>query len=727
MRIENRYFWIGLALTCFVVAPGMVGADETPVWKQFVEAKKSGKEPVLPDFSYAGYHRGEWAIPDIGGPFFKVTDYGAVPDDGKDDQAAIQRAIDDASSSGRGVVLFPPGRFVVNSDRDKMRSLTLSKSHIVLRGSGCGKGGTVLYMKHHRDPTDPKKMYSTPFHFVIGGSKKDSDLAKVVADARRESSTLTVDRPEKLAAGMWVQLLLKSVPAVKTYLDPYKPRAEWSRLFTTGVQFQEIHQVRSVEGNRVTFEEPIRVNLKAEHGWKLRSWSHLEEIGVEDICFMGGWKGPFKHHRSALHDSGWSGLQLRRLAHSWVRRCSFVGWNQAMMLTECTSSSVLQIRLEGAKGHGSIYVRHGGDGVLVGLVKDASGHHHGPSVGYRTSGVVFWRYEMHPDQPIDSHSGTPVATLLDRVEGGRLRGSGGPIEGLPNHLSHYVVWNFNHRARGRTYNFWGPFGRDSFVKPILVGLHGKAVKVKPSTVQLNESPGKRVQPESLYEAQLVHRLGKLPDWIARNRVQWKRGSREAMPTQDPPKKIGQVPDTARPKGYSAVTGPVQQDVYPKAVSSPYRLPWPGGVAWQCIQGNRGIVSHKGPTRFSYDFGMPVGSHVCAARAGTVVTVIDSHTGRGFSAPNNKVGIRHEDGTIGWYLHLEQGGSLVRVGEAVERGQEIARSGNVGLSLVPHLHFHVSRGNRATIPVTFRDASVRVDEGIPRMFRRYVSENTPPKR
>jgi murein DD-endopeptidase MepM/ murein hydrolase activator NlpD len=200
-----------------------------------------------------------------------------------------------------------------------------------------------------------------------------------------------------------------------------------------------------------------------------------------------------------------------------------------------------------------------------------------------------------------------------------------------------------------------------------------------------------------------------------------------MPTQDPPKKIGQVPDTARPKGYSAVTGPVQQDVYPKAVSSPYRLPWPGGVAWQCIQGNRGIVSHKGPTRFSYDFGMPVGSHVCAARAGTVVTVIDSHTGRGFSAPNNKVGIRHEDGTIGWYLHLEQGGSLVRVGEAVERGQEIARSGNVGLSLVPHLHFHVSRGKRATIPVTFKDASVRVDEGIPRMFRRYVSENAPPKR
>jgi murein DD-endopeptidase MepM/ murein hydrolase activator NlpD len=167
-------------------------------------------------------------------------------------------------------------------------------------------------------------------------------------------------------------------------------------------------------------------------------------------------------------------------------------------------------------------------------------------------------------------------------------------------------------------------------------------------------------------------------------------------------------------------GPPDPTGYPSREESPYRLPWEAGEVRFCVQGNRGIVSHRGPEQFAYDFALPLGTPVCAARGGRVFHVDLSHDGRGFSAPNNLLGIDHGDGTIGWYVHLLKGGSSLDVGEEVVQGQVIAVSGNVGRSLLPHLHFEVTGGDGVTIPVTF--AEVFTDRGIPRMFKRYTSGN-----
>lgn len=168
-------------------------------------------------------------------------------------------------------------------------------------------------------------------------------------------------------------------------------------------------------------------------------------------------------------------------------------------------------------------------------------------------------------------------------------------------------------------------------------------------------------------------------------------------------------------GIALLTGPENLDDYPKQAGSPYQLPWAAGVERICVQGNRGFVSHHGGGRFAWDFAMPVGSKVCAARAGTVVRSIDHHAERGNRKPNNLVAIKHSDGTVASYLHLRNGGSLVKVGQVVEQGEAIAESGNVGRSMMPHLHFHVREGQR-TIPVSFVD--VPSDKGVPRTGKRY---------
>jgi murein DD-endopeptidase MepM/ murein hydrolase activator NlpD len=161
--------------------------------------------------------------------------------------------------------------------------------------------------------------------------------------------------------------------------------------------------------------------------------------------------------------------------------------------------------------------------------------------------------------------------------------------------------------------------------------------------------------------------------------------------------------------WGACCGPRHPERYPPRATSPYRLPFAGRRL--VCQGNNGAISHHGWEEFAYDFYMPEDTPVLAARGGRVIRAVNDHDSFGFDAPANLVAVDHGDGTVGWYLHLRKGGALVAPGALVRRGDEIARSGWTGRALIPHLHFHVTRGEHGeTIPVTFADAD---GDGIPR--------------
>ena len=141
----------------------------------------------------------------------------------------------------------------------------------------------------------------------------------------------------------------------------------------------------------------------------------------------------------------------------------------------------------------------------------------------------------------------------------------------------------------------------------------------------------------------------------------------------------------------------------------YRLPFEPGRPRRLAQGISGGMeavpppafggsrtvsgrSHTGRFRYAFDFEMPVGSVVLAARKGRVTC-----------ATAGTVALRHPDGTYGVYRHLSHPG--VRSGESVATGAPIARSGSDGG--VPHLHFQVltSRGGASeSVPIRFDDGS-----------------------
>ncbi|MFO0576112.1 MAG: M23 family metallopeptidase [Polyangia bacterium] len=111
--------------------------------------------------------------------------------------------------------------------------------------------------------------------------------------------------------------------------------------------------------------------------------------------------------------------------------------------------------------------------------------------------------------------------------------------------------------------------------------------------------------------------------------------------------------------------------------------------------------HKGIDIFA-----PAGAEVLAARAGTILRVIDGRQGTtsGRRRAGLFIDLRGSDDLIYRYLHL--GATTVQKGDAVRQGAvlgTIAPPFTSGLDEAPHLHFEVRQGDYQR---------VREDYGLP---------------
>ena len=163
----------------------------------------------------------------------------------------------------------------------------------------------------------------------------------------------------------------------------------------------------------------------------------------------------------------------------------------------------------------------------------------------------------------------------------------------------------------------------------------------------------------------------------------------------------------------------------------YSLPYAPQRSYRVLQGYGSRFSHTGREEFSVDFDMRTGTAVHSARSGVVARIEESNS-KGCWEDNcgqfaNFIVVLHPDGTTGEYYHLDHNGVLVNVGDAVERGQKIALSGNTGHTTMPHLHFAVYRavswGRTQSIAVRFQGADGIIDH--PRRGARYPAQQSTP--
>ncbi|NET38441.1 MAG: M23 family metallopeptidase [Cyanothece sp. SIO1E1] len=114
---------------------------------------------------------------------------------------------------------------------------------------------------------------------------------------------------------------------------------------------------------------------------------------------------------------------------------------------------------------------------------------------------------------------------------------------------------------------------------------------------------------------------------------------------------------------------------------------------------RGLLTSKfgerwGQMHWGIDIIGPIGTPIVAAAQGVVMKASWDNNGHG-----NVVEIQHLDGSLTRYAHNHR--LLVRKGQQVEQGQQIAEMGSTGFSTGPHCHFEVHLpGQGVTNPMAY---------------------------
>ncbi|MGQ7947288.1 DUF4955 domain-containing protein [Flavobacterium sp. WC2509] len=486
--------------------------------KIFEDYKKD--RSILPDFSYVGYHNGEKEIPNVTDyKIFDVTTFGAIPNDSISDKVAIQNAINAANKNGSGIVFFPKGRFLINEDGDATNSILSKKGHLIFRGSGSGANGTELFMKNMLPPADSLKMWTVPPLFIFSSGGADKKIGTVTAAASIGEFNIEVNTVEGLEPGSWIFLKVlnndKDLIAAELKNNVVEPT--WTNLINKGIDVKVFFQIKSIKDNTLTLEAPISYNINPKHNWEVYKFANSEEVGIEDIAFVGNWKEKFVHHRSWKDDSGYTMLRISRSTNSWMKNCRFTDCSVAATVTQSANITIFNCKVDGNGGHEAI-TSNGATNVLIAKCVDEASQWHSFGTAGTSMNTVIWKCIYPATTCFESHSSQPRNTLLDGVEGGLMKDhAGGALENMPNHMQGLVLWNYKQTNESvKDFEFWPPSEVYEWFKmsnPTIVGFTSKDTTFKTEQLGQSESIGKEVEPASLYTAQLKLRLKKLPKWI----------------------------------------------------------------------------------------------------------------------------------------------------------------------------------------------------------------------
>ena len=564
-----------------------IDANSALAWQRF----RQGEDNVLPDYSYAGYNHGESAPQGAFSLGYQVinvkermtaknmTAREALISILQEKGMTRVNGTNKLNANARIVIYFPAGDYVLHNDDDNTRDESKQKDAVdsknnnvssgieiyggnfVIKGDGPDK--TRLIMETPNLPTSISNLSSSPILLAIkhtngpnnaGNSPK---LASVTENAKRGDFTVKVSGTTGISSGQWVQLRLRSGDRelVKKEIGPIALNENWAIAKAPisinqssddlyGVKITEFHQVKSASNGKITFYEPIMHDIDIKYndteGWEIRTYKYLENVGVEDLSFVGNALDGYAHHGEGhaeqakvgwQYDGAYKPLLLQRVVNSWVRNVHFESVSEALTFAESANSSAYDIRISGKRGHSAVRSQ-GSSRVFIGKVRDESagndvygkscqGQFHGCGVSKPSVGTVLWNVTWGNDACFESHATQPRATLIDNCSGGLVYyRAGGDENEVPNHLGDLTLWNLNVTgtdSHASNFAWWSD--SDTWWKifpPIVVGTHGMNVKFpskEQQQVTYEESTGMKVSPESLYEAQLRERLGYVPGWL----------------------------------------------------------------------------------------------------------------------------------------------------------------------------------------------------------------------
>ena len=462
---------------------------------------------LLPDFSFAGYERGEKPIPERAAEV-SVKDFGALGDGKADDTAAFQRAVKEAAGKCIGI---PAGRYILSD------VIEVGTSDTVLKGAGTGK--TTLVFTKGLETLRPKAAetgggkpttawsWSGGLVWFKGANPVGAVLATVAAPgAKRGATSVPVEDVAKLAVGQEVAIEVKDDSAGSLVKHIFRDNPEDSAKLTGKLAYRYAARIREIRGKDVVLDRPLRFDLRPEWTASLRGFSpKLQHSGIEDLTF----DFPRQPYRGHWEEDGFNAVQFDNLAHCWARRLVIHNADSGIYAKGffCTVSDVnfTANRKPEAKGHtGHHGIQAEGVDNLVTRFQFKTRYFHELTVAHSLGNVFS---DGGGDYlTLDHHKAGPYENLFTNLDtgasGAEAWNSGGP-PGVGRHsAAGATFWNIRGKKDiGLPPAGWGPPGL------VFIGIKGAARKPDRSEGWHYETiSSATLKPPNLHLAQVERRL-----------------------------------------------------------------------------------------------------------------------------------------------------------------------------------------------------------------------------
>lgn len=544
MRYYSLVFFVIMSLLTYGASPwrsALYPEDWQPGY-----ADSEGR--FLHDFSYAGYHGGLIPIPHISKNIVDVTNspYKADNSGRKDATDAIQRAIDDVSRKGGGVVFLPQGEYIISVKEGQRHGLAIKNNNVVVRGAGAGKTflkNTTTFMKNK----SVIRIYSDRGSWDKPVLAKQSKLA---GDISYPVTTISVEDASVFHVG---DLVVLATDMTKDFIEEHKSTGMWSTKIR-GLRLCRTVVALDPAAGTIEIDVPTRYFMKLRDNARVYAIDNLvQDCGIEELS-IGNIQSPltegwtdldcYKEGTAANSVHASYAVRIDNAQNCWLRNVATYRPKENKDDFHLVSNGVLlsnsrfvtiercdfqKPQYEGGGGNGYMYRIEGNDCLLKDCHAEHGRHNYDFSHLSCSGNVLLRCSSKEPKYSTDFHMGLSIANLIDSfVSDGdyletlfRQWGSNDYIHSYT--ATECVFWNTK-GVRGNQRSFliaskqwkWGyVIGTSGCMNRVVTSPVSGELKGWNNTFSYDTSPedwvegvgqGESLMPQSLYESQLKKRI-----------------------------------------------------------------------------------------------------------------------------------------------------------------------------------------------------------------------------
>lgn len=515
-------------------------------------------DKIIQDFSYAGYWRGEKQIPTLNTNIKNVTlpPYSADKTGATDVTTKIQKAIDDVSAAGGGIVYLPAGTYKMSPGSNNS-CLRIGRSNVILRGDG--PGSTFIFNSSYQ-------MAGKSIISVQGAPNwygTTTNQTAISVDLTGPTRMIPVQNASGYQKG---DLVVLRNTITDQWINEHKMQGIWTGYGSNlkGLAFCREVMAVDVAKNTITIDAPIRYTLlKRDNSTIAKVTGMISEVGIENLSIgnaqhpksTGYGEEDYKISGSASADchnsyalnmggvvNGWinnvgtyqpkgntstahilsNGIFLNQCKNVTVQKCHFQrpqyggGGGNGYMYRVSGSENLIKNSIAEFNRHGFVFSSMNASGNVVhNCVDKNSQSATGASGYYRTSG-----------SGSDHHMHFSTSNLIDQCTvinsyfaAGYRNYGGNPKHGIT--AAHSVFWNTSssgtkfkqivHTEQGRYGYAIGTSGSVTTVNTAEFSGKGTSAAITaPLDHVEGTGTGTNLVPQSLYLDQLANRTKPSP-------------------------------------------------------------------------------------------------------------------------------------------------------------------------------------------------------------------------